>query len=114
MLIAAIGLGIVALGLASQTTLPEEAPPGRLSGRLGRELAGVTVFAVATLATAAGVVDVAARTTEFPPGLALLVGWVLLRALTRKDAPRPRVMAGAGTVLVALGVAEALARMLAD
>lgn len=112
MLIAALVLGALAVGLARLVTLPGEAPAGALSERFGRELAGVLVFSVSTAAVGAGVIDVAARTPEVSPGIVLLGGWVLLRALTRKDASRDRFTGGTVAAFGGIVAGEAFAAWL--
>ena len=54
--------------------------------------------------------DVAAHTQAWLPPGTLAVGWVLLRALTRKSQPSTHPRLGALAILVAVAIAEAIAR----
>ena len=107
--IAALLLALLACGLG-QACVPAADGTGGLAARLGAERAGFLVFAAGTFAIGFAVMDVAALTTAWMPPGALALGWVLLRAFTRKNQPLSRPRLGGVSVLLAIGLAEAVAR----
>ena len=112
MLLAAFVLLLSGLVAARGTSLPGEAPTW-FSARFGRELAGVGVFALGTLGLALGVADVARKTPELGPGIAVLCGWVALRATTRRDTSRNRMTVGLLVSIAALALGEGWAAAIA-
>lgn len=107
--IAALLLALLACGIG-QACAPPSNGTGGLAARIGAERASFMVFAAGTFAIAGAVIDVASLTAAWwPPGV-LALGWALLRAFTRKNQPLTRPRLGAIAVLLAVGIAEGLAR----
>ncbi len=113
MSIAGLVVAMLACGLAFFLASAGAATRARL-GKGGPEL---LVFATGSLAIALSVLHVSGATAAWPtpdvwgPPAVLLVGWVLLRALTRAAEQPGRLRLGAACALVAVGVAHALARI---
>lgn len=109
--------GLVVALLACALAFFIEAAGPAVRARLGRGGPELLVFTTGSLAIALSVLHVSAATAAWPtpdvwvPPAILLVGWVLLRALTRAQEKPGRLRLAAACVLVAVGVAHALARI---
>lgn len=91
-----VGLSILLALLALALALR---PPERWRSGAG---AGLPVFALGTAAVAMAVLEISARSRDWPAPALLAVGWFALRGLTRPERTARQRAAGAGAVLLAV------------